>query len=139
MSQSQRAEKVVIEDPQRQFGSSGEQIFDNRVHIRDASTGRIFKKQHYAMHAFDGIKIWERPINSGNMFNAHGDSIGRWKKIDGGRWEKISAEHSSVPLFEKVLPMEDLATRNAELESELAALKADLEQRTAPTKHHGKA
>lgn len=139
MAEVARQEKQIIEDPQRPYGSEGEQVFDNRVHIRNAETGRLIRRQHYAMHAFSDKKIWERPIGSGNMFDAHGDPIGRWKRADKGHWEQISKEHSAVPMAEKIATPDELIARNSELESELAALKADLEMKTAPVKSHGKA
>src|SRR5665213_428083 len=89
--------RPIKEFPPKQFGSGGEAVFDNRVHIRDEATGRLIKKQHYARHTFGNKTIYERPVGSGNCFDAHGESIGQWKMIEGGRWEKIAAEHKAAP------------------------------------------
>lgn len=139
MAEQARAEKPIIEVPPRQYGSDGEQVFDNRTHIRDADSGRLLKKQPYAYHVFNDTKMWERPIGSGNMYNHFGDPIGRWKSAGRGAWEKISETHSDAPTYEKVMTVEDLVQRNSELELEVAALKAEQTAKTTPPQKTGKA
>lgn len=143
MSEQKTETKPIKEFPPRQFGSSGEQIFDNRVHIRDESTGRLVKVQPYAYHAFDQMKLWERPIGSGNMFDANGKEIGNWKQTKGGRWEKHADTHIAAKLFHEIKAPEDLAKRNAQLEQELEALKAEIEEKgklaSSSQAKHGKA
>ena len=132
--------RPVKEAPPRQYGPGGEAIFDNRVHIRDADSGRLHKRQPYAYHAFGTMKLLERPVGSGNMFDYQGKPIGRWA-LDkaNGHWNKIADTHAEKPSYELMLQPEDLAQRNSELEAEIAALKADMEQKTAPIGKHGKA
>lgn len=139
MSAEKLQDKPIKEFPPKQYGSGGEAVFDNRVHIRDSDSGRLVKKQHYAKHTFGNTTLYERPIGSGNMFGHSGEPIGNWKPTSDGRWEKILASHKDAPAYEKVLAPEDLVQRNYELEAEIAALKADLEEKTAPASIKGKA
>ncbi len=123
----EQASKPIKEFPPKQFGSSGEAVFDRRVQIRDESTGRLVKKQHYANHKFGNISLLERPVGSGNMFDEHGNPVGRWKHTEEGKWAKFEEAHVEVAQFEEVRSVEELAGRNAQLEAELAALKAEKE------------
>jgi hypothetical protein len=119
-----RAEKQIQEHPVRP-----EEGFDTRVNIRDRQTGTLIRLQHYAMHTFDDMKMYEQPIGSGNMFDIGGHPIGRWKATQAGknvRWERISEEHiEAAP-----------AVRNKEeyLEQQNDILRKELEQLRAEQK-----
>lgn len=117
--------KPTKEFPPKMFGDGGEQVFDNRVQIRDEQSGRLIKTQPYAIHKFGSNTLMERPIGSGNMFNQHDEPIGKWKLEKDGSWSKVGDEHSSAPAYQMVGTVDDLLTKNAELEAELAALKAE--------------
>ena len=110
--------------------------FDYRTHIKDAKTGKLIRIQTYARHARSGEVLLERPVGSGNCFSENGEPAGRWNLT---KWEKISDDHIAV----KAAPAnreEDLEQRNAILERELAALKAEsqMKQQRAPEQTHKK-
>ncbi len=110
----------VIEHPQRD-ASTG---FDYRVHIKDATTGKLIRIQDYAKHMRGGEVLLERPIGSGNCFREGGQEAGRW---DTEKWSKISDTHIEVAEA-PANHMEALTQRNEALEREIAALKAEAEK-----------
>ncbi len=107
----------VIEHPQRDESTG----FDNRVHIKDAKTGKLIRIQHYARHAKGAEILFERPIGSGNCFFENGVSAGRW---DLTQWAKISDNHIEVAAA-PANQMEHLEQQNAALTAELSALRAE--------------
>lgn len=113
----------VTEHPQLDTSTG----FDNRVHIKDAKSGKIIRLQHYARHSQGNEVLFERPIGSGNAFTENGNPVGRY---DFKKWTKISDTHIAVaqPPANRT---EELEQHNAALEQELAALKAEAEARVA--------
>ena len=68
-NQSEAEAPKIIESPERDWTKG----FDDRVHVRDAKTGRVIRVQDYAKH-FNGSQVmYERPIGSGNMFRENGE------------------------------------------------------------------
>lgn len=114
--------------------------FNLKVHYRDEKTGLVTQEDSYTLRiiaAGDGgkMRLWERPKNSGNLFDKKNEPIGRWVK---GKWEK-DAKHVA---FEKPLTNDQklasaLAQKDArvlELERELAAIKAEQEKKSKDVK-----
>lgn len=124
--------KKPVEFPEQPEG------FDNRTHIRDAKTGRLIRVQGYAIHDNGGEKMFERPVNSGNMFNHAGHSLGKWtSKIVGKNtiWAKVSDKHDDVPAYTMLATKEEfLEAQNDDLKKELAALQAELEAKAISQK-----
>ncbi len=112
--------KLKITEHPQYDASTG---FDYRVHIKDAKTGKVIRLQHYARHTNGTAVLLERPIGSGNAFSENGAKAGRW---DFKKWQKITDSHSEVaqPPANRT---EELEQRNAALEQELAALRAESE------------
>lgn len=132
----------VVEHPPKPHGADGEPMFDSRVKIVNEKTGKILAYQPYVMHTFGeaNVVIYERPPGSGNMFNAQGESIGRYefKKDSGGTWSKFSDDHIATkphPIDEKEALRERLETT----EAELAALKAERDDKSQKNSKPAKA
>lgn len=114
--------------------------FDLRTLVRDERSGEILKNEPYTLHNEGGIEYFESPKGSGNLFYRNGEPAGRieFPKVDKqgrrvGKGEiKLGEEHKE---FEKPLDAnadlfaqnKALSARNAEIERELAALKAERE------------
>jgi hypothetical protein len=127
-SDSKEQTKAAQEHPVRQDNDA----FDTRVHIRDRQTGRLIRLQHYALHINGTSKMYEQPVGSGNMFDPVGRAIGKFKQILDGhkvRWEKISDEHEEVTQRFFANREELLEDENTQLKNELAALKAEQEEK----------
>ena len=126
----------IKEHPAKPVGINGEPMFDNRVKIFNEKTGQILAYQPYAMHIFGDSKeqIFERPMGSGNMYNAKGESIGRWEQDKKtGHWKKFADEHiptKPIPVNVEERLSEELDAANAEI----AQLKSELEKRQAAEK-----
>lgn len=97
------------------------------------------KTNHYNCWNVNGIKYYERPVNSGNLFYDNNQPAGRFEG-------EFTAEGSNkgLPVIypdrehkayveplkgaaKLIAEMDDMKLRNAELERELAAIKADRE------------
>ncbi len=118
--------------------------FDLKVHHFDAR-GRVKKKTHYRLHIHKGTSMFERPVNSGNLFYENNEPAGRViftrdekGAIIGKKYEP-NATHLDfkAPLSaeEKVhFENEQMRSRIAALEAELAAVEADKEAKAAAVK-----
>lgn len=116
------------------------QGFDLMVTHRDPKTGLITKQDPYVLivsAASEGGKsrMWERPKNSGNLWNKKGEPIGRFVRDEKGKRkydatakhvEFIPPETDDQKLARSVVEKDD---RIAQLEKELAGIKADKEKR----------
>lgn len=113
--------------------------FDTRVTHRDPKTGLVAAQDPYTLRVVsegtDKIYLFERPVGSGNLFGKQGNKLGRWVKNE---WVK------DAPHVEFIMPEtqdEKLAREYAqkdleiaELQKELAAVKAEKEKKTQPPK-----
>jgi hypothetical protein len=114
--------------------------FDIRVTHRDERTGLIVERNPYKLHVIgnaDGtkMKLWERPVGSGNLWNFKNEPIGRLVK---GAWEK-DAKHIEFtpPQTQDQKLAHDLIAKDAkiaEMEKELAAIRAEQEKKDAGSK-----
>lgn len=117
--------------------------FDLKVTHRDEKTGLVTESDPYILRecAREGggrQRFWERPAGSGNLFDKSGTPIGRWDKTkpEGQRFiegEKHIAFQRPLTGDQK-LRAEMIAkdVRLAEVERELAAVKAEKEKKDAP-------
>lgn len=107
------------------------QGFDFLVTHRDRKTGAITHKNPYIMRVIASpeggkTKIFERPVGSGNIWNAKGEPIGRWVnnsfKKGEAHIEFIAPKTEDQKLKESLLSQQ---ARIAELEKELLSVKAE--------------
>lgn len=103
--------------------------FDLRTHHWNGQ-GQLMKLNLYTCHVVEGRQYYERPINSGNLWFENNQPAGRVTYKDGVKNIDVNAAHMDYvqPLdgaeklhFELVAEK----SRTAELEAELAAIKAD--------------
>jgi len=109
--------------------------FDLRVLIRDAKTGEVIRHQPYNRHCVGRYVYYERPIGSGNLFYGDGKPAGRWVRGESGEYyADTGAEHRAITEARELsgLDAQALSEENETLKAELAALKGELEQATAP-------
>jgi hypothetical protein len=128
----------------------GEEIkaqgFDLKVTHRDSKTGLVVEKNPYILRVVKGpggnSKLFERPVGSGNLFDAQNKPIGRWvvsKDAPQGEHDP-KAEHVAFkrPETEDEKLAKSLITKDTKikaLEAELAAVKHEQAKRTtAPAK-----
>jgi len=123
------------------------QGFDLTVTHRDPHTGLITHRNPYTLRivaSSDGSKqrLWERPSGSGNIWDRHGNPAGRFEKtiVEGKSVGKFvaGAKHKEFvkPLTADQLLANSLVTKDsriAELEKELANIRADQENKVAKT------
>jgi len=119
--------------------------FDTTVTHRDPKTGRITHTTPYILRvcgepgSSEKARYWERPAGSGNLFDKHNNPIGRWvyeEKNVKGKMVKIGKYDPNAKHVEWVPPQTEdqkIASENAALKAELAALKAEKEKQ-APAK-----
>jgi len=114
------------------------QGFDLVVTHRDRKSGAVTKENPYTLHvvsAGDGGKtrIFERPVGSGNAWDAQGKPIGRWEegkfKKDAPHIEFTPPETSDMKLARS---LNEKDSRIAQLERELSAIKAEGKKADAP-------
>jgi len=58
--------------------------FDLRVHMRDPK-GRLLKVQPYSLHVKEGVRYFERPVGSHNLFFENNEPAGRLVIDDKGK------------------------------------------------------
>lgn len=105
--------------------------FDLVVTHRDEKTGEVTWVNPYTLRviqAADGGKtrLWERPKNSGNLFDKAGRAVGRWMPDEKTKRNRF---HPGVPHIDFKAPeTEDqkLARSLVDKDVELAALRAEL-------------
>ena len=123
--------------------------FDLRVHTFDGR-GRTKSKSPYRLFIRNGEFLFERPVNSGNLYHENNEAAGRVElKLDerGRIIEKkfeLNAQHKTyeAPLSEDekiVAAFKELQAHNAQLRAELEAIGKEQAQRTgaAPAKPKG--
>lgn len=116
--------------------------FDLQVHAWDGQ-GKLVKENHYRLHIIEGRSYFERPVNSGNLWYENNQPAGRMEYTFGengtiaSKSLQLGAAHKEwkKPLtgaealhFE----LEQTKERNAQLEAELTAIKAESEKKSAP-------
>lgn len=113
--------------------------FDLQVTFRDDLTGLVTHHNPYTMRvvaAQDGgkMRLWERPVGSGNLWDKKGNPIGRWltdEKTKKGKFIKGEPHISFVP------PMTEdqkLARSLTEKDSRITALEKELDSLKAESK-----
>lgn len=118
--------------------------FDLMVTHRDPQTGVITKVDPYiarVIAAPDGGKttIYERPKGSGNLWNKKGEPVGRWVvgKDGRGKQDKDAAHVAFVPpqTEDQIIRAEMTKDKSkiAELEREIASIKAEQEKKASAT------
>lgn len=111
--------------------------FNKKVTYRDPLSGQIVKKDPYIKRVCrseggGNTRYYERPIGSGNLWDAQGNAVGRWDhtKPEGQRFIKDVEHKPYVPtmtedekLANKILATEN---KNKALLAELESVKAEL-------------
>lgn len=92
--------------------------FDTRTHIFD-NQGRLLKKNLYVLRVIDGEHLFERPVNSGNLWHANNQPAGRLVRRDQpdknlGPW----AIDRTAPHIEFTAPLTGDEALHYELEQE---------------------
>ena len=108
--------------------------FDLVTHKRD-KYGKIININHYRLHCIEGLKGFERPVGSGNLWYENNSPMGRIKetKNDKGHLVRsfdLGAEHVSfTPALtgdaKAAYELEALKNQSAALQAELEALRAE--------------
>lgn len=125
--------------------------FDLVVTHRDEKTGQITRTEPYILRVIGEVgsneksRLWERPAGSGNLFDKKGNPVGRWvyeeksvkgKKVRTGKFVPDVEHVEFVPPQTEDQKLRYEMTENkakiAELERELAAIKAEKEKKSAP-------
>lgn len=123
-------EKVPYQDPNR---------FNLRTHETDAR-GRVRGSNLYRMYVRDGTQVFERPVNSGNLFYENNQPAGRVEieRNPAGKITKktfdFEAEHKAYRTpankqEEMEMKLMESDARAAAAEKELAAIKQDHAER----------
>ena len=109
-----------------------QQGFDLQVTHRDEKTGLVMSSNPYTLRVLqdkDGgkMRLWERPIGSGNLWDKKGNPIGRWlvdESTKRGKFIKGEPHTAFTPP-----PTEDqkLARSLTEKDSRIAALEKELQ------------
>lgn len=121
-----KAERKEYVDPNK---------FDLRTHETDAR-GRIRGTKLYRLHSKDGVQLFERPVDSGNLFYENNEAAGRVVVVKDKRGRIVGkkfdrdAEHMAfkTPLNKQEEIEQKLAEANARAaaaEKELAAIRAE--------------
>ncbi len=127
--------------------------FDLIVHHRDPVTGLVVKTDPYILRvvgepgSHEKSSYFERPAGSGNLFTKENLPCGRWvyeektvkgRKLKVGKYEPEAAHVEFVrPLTQDQKLAQSLIEsdrRNAALEAELAALRAESEKKPSGKK-----
>ena len=121
-----------------------ESKFNLKTHKFDGR-GRLVGKSPYRMHVVSGEALFERPVNSGNLFYENGDPAGRVEytkgpkgQITGKTFKRNEAHKAYVPPLsgaEKVsAENENLKAENLKLMAELEAIRAEQAAKQAEAK-----
>lgn len=107
------------------------QGFDLKVHHRDKRSGQVTHVNPYKLRIVgeDRLKLYERPVGSGNLWNGQNKAVGRWI-VEDKNGEKIEKYDPKAKHIEYTPPMTQdqvLARQVAEREVENATLRAELE------------
>jgi len=98
------------------------QGFDLITHKRD-KRGRLVATNHYRLHILNGRRYFERPVNSGNVWDEAGNPSGRFDT-------KTRTVDEKAPHVEYVAPLtgaESIAKELANTKMREEQLKAELE------------
>ncbi len=99
--------------------------FDLRTHFWD-SQGILVKKNLYTLYVIAGEQYFERPVGSGNLWTGGNQPAGRM--IDGkvhGDVEHVEFTPDLHGAEAEHFQLEQMRTKTAALEAELAAIKAE--------------
>jgi hypothetical protein len=117
--------------------------FDPRiVHIRDPRTGRVKNVNSFRVKVEGGVRYYEWPKFSGNLWYEDRTPAGRWEEVEDAKSKSmvkkvvIGAGHKEyvAPLTDDQKLTKDILEAKAEnekLKQELAAIKAEAEKVSA--------
>lgn len=111
------------------------QGFDLQVTFRDEKTGQIIKTNPYCLRIVgnpDGtrMRLWERPVGSGNIWNKKGEPAGRWINGKFAKGEPHIAFEAPLTEDQKLAKsLVDKDARIAALEKELQSLKGEAKKK----------
>lgn len=111
--------------------------FDLRTHETDAR-GRVKGTKLYRLHSKDGVQLFERPVDSGNLFYENNEEAGRVTVVKDkrgrivGKKFDLDAKHVAfkTPMNEAEemeRKLDEANARAAAAEKELAAIRAEKE------------
>lgn len=117
--------------------------FDLVTHPRD-KYGKIENVNPYRLHIIRGVKAFERPVNSGNLWYENGEPAGKLvKKTDPETGNELLSFDHKAPHTEFTPPpsagealysaLEQEKARTEALEAELRAMRAEKEAAAAVT------
>ncbi len=110
-------------------------MFDHRVSIRDPKTRRVIKYQPYRLRIKAGVKLYERPVGSGNMWLEDGTHANEHKPYtpplvgDAAARAEISARDTKIRELEEKLAGKAPADTESK---EVAAIRAESAQAAKP-------
>lgn len=109
--------------------------FDLTVTHRDQKSGAVTHTTPYTLRvvaAADGgrTSIWERPANSGNIFDKKGVPSGRWVKDKNGKG-KYDPEAAHIAYVPPETNDQKLAREMVEKDARIAALEKELAEISA--------
>jgi hypothetical protein len=111
--------------------------FDLRTHTTDPRTGKVSLTNPYRLHVINGVRYFERPVGSYNLWYENNIPAGRLKPAKEGSGEVergvAHVEWKAPPTgAEKIAAELSSATAEAEaLRKELAAIRAEQEHTIA--------
>jgi len=125
--------------------------FSLKVTHRDEQTGLVTHKDPYILRIIgekdsnEKQRLWERPAGSGNLWDKQNNPVGRWvyeEKTVKGKKVKVGSHDPDAAHIAYVAPltgdqklrqeMSQDKVKLAELERELASIKAEKDKKAAP-------
>ncbi len=115
-----------------------EEKFDLRTHRTDPITGETKMVNQYRLHILNGVRYFERPVGSGNLWFENNQPAGRLVGFtaQGAKVDLTEAHKAYTPPptgAERIAA--ELAAKDAALaqaHAELAAIKAERDAKVAP-------
>ncbi len=104
-----------------------EEKFDLRTHATDPVTQQTSYINGYRLHILSGIRYFERPVNSGNLWFENNKPAGRlsYKVEDKAVKACVDGTAAHVAYVAPPSGAELIAGKLAQAETELAAIKAE--------------
>lgn len=125
---------MPVPQSQRQEPQAPANLFDLKVQYFDGR-GRLRRKNPYRLHVQNGIKYFERPVNSGNLFHENNEPAGRVEWIENAKKELVKSFDFKAAHKAYTAPLEGAEKlhfdfiheqeKNAALLAELEAIKAE--------------
>lgn len=105
-----------------------EKKFDLKTHTFNAR-GVLTKINHYRLHVTNGVQLYERPVNSGNLWYENDEPAGRVTYAGEGKIKRkvIDNEAEHIAYTAPLSPDEKVHFENENLKMENAKLLAEIE------------